>query len=134
MGRLIDPLHRDLFISWAGLPPDAPGIEALDAWEFHAYERGGETQAVAAVQGTEIHFAIAPHWRRRLICRQRTREFLAPLFERFGYLTTRSIPSQENNVFLSRLGFIETWNDGKYSHWMMCELPFENLLGNIASA
>lgn len=113
-----------LFVQWTGLPADDPALREFEAWEFHPYERGGEIQAIAAMQGTEIHFAIAPNWRRILICRQRTREFLAPLIDRFGFLTTRSISIDLNHRFLSRLGFNKTWDDGKCSHYMLTELPF----------
>lgn len=113
-----------LFVAWTSLPPEY--ANALVDWEFHAYERGGEVQAIAALDGTEIHFAIAPDWRHKVIARRRTQEFLAPLMERRGFLTTRAEPIETNHRFLSRLGFEKTWNDGQFDHYILIELPFGN--------
>ena len=108
-------------------------MPALDSWEFHSYEQDGEVQAIAAIQGTEIHFAIAPNWRHRVIARRRTRSFLAPLFERLGFLTTRSEPSAQHHEFLSRIGFNKTWHDGRFDHYMLTELPFGTVQNDSAT-
>ena len=80
--------------------------------------------AAACMSGSEIHFAIAPEWRHRVIARLRAREFLAPLFDVHGFLTTRTEPNKPHHRFLERMGFMRTWNDGIHDHYMMTELPF----------
>ena len=111
------------FAEWAGIDPTPEVTASLrDAWTLHPYAVDGEIRAIAAMSGSEIHFAVAPEWRRRLILRGRTREFLAPLMERHGFLTTRAEPAQRK--FLERIGFSFTWNDGRWDHYMLCELPF----------
>jgi len=90
-------------------------------------EIDGETAGVAALDGTEIHFVLAEGWRGRGITRARTREFLAPLLARRGYLTTRAInPRPQQREFLERLGFRRTWTqqDGT-EHYMLTCLPFD---------
>jgi ribosomal protein S18 acetylase RimI-like enzyme len=112
---------RRLFVAWSSLPADAP----LADWDFVPYERNGRIDALAATKGTEIHFAVAPEQRGRLIQRARTREFLRPLFERRGYLTTRSLTSdQRSAAFLTRLGFMRTAEIHGVDHWMLTALPF----------
>lgn len=113
-----------LFALWAGLPVGGPTLEARDGWEFHPYMRDGQAQAIAAVHGAEIHFAVSPDWRHKVIARQRTQEFLAPLLGRLGFLTTRAVPSEKNHHFLSRLGFVKTQHDGRFDHYMLTDLPF----------
>lgn len=109
-----------LFAAWAELPP---GTE-LQAWTFTPYERAGKVVAIAAMDGPEIHFAIAPDARHTVIARHRTAEFLAPLFERHGYLSTRTVPGAPQRDFLTRLGFRFTWNSGAFDHYMLSALPW----------
>ena len=113
------------FAEWAGLDLTPVVADSLrDAWTLHPYMVGDEVRALAAMSGAEIHFAIAPQWRHRTIARQRTRDFLAPLFEVHRFLTTRTEPDEKHHRFLTRLGFERTWSDGKYDHYFMHELPF----------
>ena len=126
------------FIEWSGLEPTPEVIGGLARdWTMHPHIVGGEVRAIAAVSGSEIHFAISPAWRHRVIARHRAREFLAPLFNKYGFLTTRAEPSDNHIAFLSRLGFQRTYFDGKVDHFMLCALPFEKqavLLGAKPSA
>jgi hypothetical protein len=59
-----------------------------------------------------------------VIARHRTREFLAPIFAKFGMLTTSALPEANADKFLTRLGFEKTWSDGVADHYMMTALPF----------
>lgn len=106
------------FKAWGGLPPDL----SLDAYRFIPYEQGGVVRAIAALDGTEIHFAVHPAYRHRVITRHRTRAFLAPLLEECGFLTTRALPG--HRAFLTRLGFRFTWNNGRFDHFMLSALPW----------
>lgn len=111
---------EESFKAWCGLPR---GLQ-LDARRFVPYEQGGVVRAIAALDGTEIHFAVHPSYRHRVIARHRTRAFLAPLLEEFGFLTTRAEPGIRNYSFLTRLGFCFTWNDGRLDHYMLSALPW----------
>jgi len=114
------------FAAWAGLPLTQDVIAGLQAgWTFHPYEQDGEIRAIAAMSGTEIHFAIAPAWRHRVIARHRTRAFLAPLMAVHGFLTTRTEPDPKQHRFLERIGFVLTWNCGRYNRYILTALPFE---------
>ena len=113
------------FATWAGIEPAPAALESLRAdWTLHPYTVDGEVRAIAAMSGSEIHFAIAPRWRHRVIARQRTRCFLDPLLAVHGFLTTRSERGSRHHQFLSRIGFELTWFDGKLHHYMMTALPF----------
>ena len=107
-----------MFEQWSNMP-----YNSLDSWEFHPYQVESIVKAIAAIQGTEVHFAIDPDWRNQVIRRSNTREFLAPLIGRRGYLTTRSVAGQHSK-FLSRLGFVLTRTDGAVDYYMMTDLPF----------
>ena len=111
---------RAEFEQWASLEHgEIDGSE----WEPVGHREAGELVAVAMLKGTEIHFAVKPSWRRRLIQRDRTRAFLAPLMERAGFLSTRSVDETARD-FLNRLGFVPTWREGRIQHYMLCGLPF----------
>ena len=110
---------RTAFESWAGMPPGS-----MLGWRFVEYAPAGQVQAVAAIQGTEIHFAVAPERRHRVIARQRTRDFLRPIFDSIGFLTTRVVRGDARADFVRRLGFVPTWSDDTMDHFMMTELPF----------
>ena len=97
---------------------------SMDGWEFTPYPNDGEARAIAALHGTEVHFCVAPEWRHKVIARRRTREFLRPMFERRGYLTTRAVQGAETHSFLTRIGFVPTWENGNVTHYMLTELPF----------
>ena len=111
-------MTQALFEQWTGMP-----AASLDGWTLHPHQIDGAIRAIAAMQGTEIHFAVAPYWRRRLIQRKNTRDFLAPMMAHRGYLTTRAEAGQHRE-FLTRLGFTMTRTDGAVDYYMMTELPF----------
>lgn len=111
-----------LFALWASV--DAEAL-AVAGWIFHPLWVGQELAAIAAMRGTEIHFASAPTWRRRLITRRRTRQFLEPLYDKWGFLTTRAAPDAHDQIrFITRLGFELTSGGKLINHYMLSELPF----------
>lgn len=88
-------------------------------WEIHRSRCGGCT---AALRGTEIHVEFA---RRGVIARRTVREFLGPLIEREGFLTTRVERDDQNSSdFVGRLGFAPMWSDSDYTYYILTELPF----------
>lgn len=101
-------------------------LQLLHECEAVPYYQDGKVVAAAARLGTEIHFAVDAAVRRRLITRKRAREFLQPLLENFGFLTTRLLLDRAGQQkFIERIGFKKTWSDGKYNYFMLTDLPFE---------
>ena len=96
-----------------------------NGWEAVPYHLGSDLAAVGLLSGTEIHFKVMDGFRHR-ITRNRTREFLAPLMERHGYLTTRTpLGDAVSRKFIERLGFFDTWSDDTYTYFLLTALPFE---------
>lgn len=105
----------------------AGGVDAsiFDDWEVIPGYIHGEHAATAILNGTEIHFALVPQFRGSAVLRQRTREFLRPMFERMGFLTTRVVlTAKEQRQFVERVGFKPTWCDTIFQYYMLSELPF----------
>lgn len=118
-------MEVETFAKWAEIDASPEVLESLRSeWTIHPLKINSIEVAAACMSGSEIHFAIAPEWRHRVIAKLRTQEFLRPLFEIHGFLTTRAIPNAKHDRFLTRMGFMRTWNDGIHDHYMMTELPF----------
>lgn len=114
-----EELLRPLFDQSEEVPP-------LDGWDLVPGYIDGQHAATAMLRGPEIHFGVAPSFRRRAVLRQRTREFLAPLLARHGYLTTRVlVTSRDKQAFVQRVGFKPTWSDGTFQYYLLGQLPFE---------
>jgi hypothetical protein len=97
-----------------------------DPWQEMFYEKDGQRVARLMHVGTEVHFEILPEYRHKVIFRDVTREFLKPVFDKQGFLTTKALVDDVvNQRFVRRLGFVETWSDGIYRYYMMTALPFE---------
>ncbi|MBS0506587.1 MAG: hypothetical protein JSR53_04295 [Proteobacteria bacterium] len=95
---------------------------AAPDWEVHEYRPGGVLAGFGMLKGTEFHcclFAGAGFNRRAM------REFLRPLFERRGFLTTRVAHGDlANQRFNKVFGFERTWSDEQFHYFLMAELPF----------
>lgn len=107
---------------------DAAGTRdasVFDGWEVVPGFIDGTHAATAVVNGTEVHFAVVPALRRRAINRRRAQEFVAPLLERHGFLTTRvRLTSESSKQFVERVGFKPTWSDGFFQYYLLGHLPF----------
>lgn len=105
--------------------------EAVDqavrnGWDIHTYTRDGKVAAYAMVRGTEIHVKVYEAFRYRIIHRVATQEFLRPIFDRHGFLTTRVLQGdEESRRFVERVGFKMTWEDDNFRYFMLTALPFE---------
>lgn len=98
----------------------------LNGWDVVDYFEQAQCVASALVKGPEIHVTIAPEWRGRALSRRRTREFLAPLFARHGYLATRVLHDKKDaQAFVVRIGFKKTWEDAMFAYFELRTLPFE---------
>lgn len=101
-------------------------LQILHNWTAVPGYVDGQLVAAMAHFGTEVHFAISKDYRGKTINRRRTREFLRPLFDEKGFLTTRiQIGDVKPRRFVERIGFKHTWSDAKYDYFILDELPFE---------
>ncbi len=81
-----------------------------DGWNVVSWGKGSLIYA-----GTEIHMEGFG------FTRQRVKELLGPIFEKFGFLTTR-LEFDEDTRFVDRLGFEPTWRDENYQYYILTEL------------
>lgn len=101
-------------------------MQIVHDWDVTPGYVDGELVAAIIHMGTEVHFAIAKNARGRTINRRRTREFLKPLFDQKGFLTTRLLHDRDGQRhFIERIGFKKTWSDKDFNYFMLTELPFE---------
>ena len=96
-------------------------IEKLleQGWTREVSRCGG---CVAAMRGTEIHVQFT---RPGVISRRAVREFLQPLIEREGMLSTRVFRDDEvGDRFVRRIGFKPSWSDSYFKYYALTALPF----------
>jgi len=92
---------------------------ANGGWRREQTPCGG---CIAALKGTEIHVHFT---RKGVITRRVVQNFLGPLLDELGYLTTRcNTGDAVTKRFLTKLGFEPTWSDGQYEFFMLARLPF----------
>lgn len=96
-----------------------------DGWETRPIEWAGVHYGDIMLQGNEIHVAISPDHRLRCWSRRRVRQFVAGLLSEKHFLTTRSVPGDDTELFIRRLGFVLTNEDENYRWWWLDWLPFE---------
>jgi len=97
-----------------------------EGWTEKVHRVEGGDAARLLCCGSEVHFEIAPEFRGRVIFKNVTRSFLAPLFDLYGFLTTR-VPrgNEKDSGFVERIGFQRTWEDQEIVYYMLTALPFE---------
>ena len=96
----------------------------FQGWDVVPGYINGQHAATAVIKGSEVHFGLVPGFRHR-ITRGRVRGFLQPLLDRHGFLTTRILlSSQDKRRFVERVGFMPTWNDGKFQYYLLGNLPW----------
>ena len=99
---------------------------SFEGWELIPGYIDQKHGCTAILKGNEIHFGIKKEFRKKLIQRKRTREYLQPLLERKTFLTTRIVLKDlYKQRFVERLGFRKTWADDIFNYYMMTKLPFE---------
>ena len=100
-------------------------IEAARAepgWEVFEHWQDGRLMGFSMLKGTEYHCQLEPGFK---LSRRVMREFLEPLFNRHGFLTTRVPVGDEANERFNRVfGFERTWSDERFHYFLMAELPF----------
>lgn len=103
----------------ASAEADLDSLFANGEWRREQTKCGG---CIAALKGTEIHVHFT---RPGVITRRVVREFLGPLLDELGFLTTRCVVGDASTIrFLTKLGFEPTWSDGHYEFFMLTRLPF----------
>lgn len=95
-----------------------------DGWEvLRHFSADGQLDGAAALKGTEFHCQLVEGFRMN---RADMREFLRPLFERHGFLTTRVAHEDMANQRFNRVfGFEKTWSDETFHYYILTALPFE---------
>lgn len=95
-------------------------------WSETFLMKDGQVAARLMHAGCEVHFEVLPEFRHRVIFRGVAQEFLRPLFEEFGFLTTKvPVLDDKNRRFVTRMGFQHTWSDADHDYFMLTALPFE---------
>lgn len=91
-------------------------------WEVFEHRQGGELSGVAILRGTEFHCQLLQGFKLR---RSEMREFLRPMFDRHGFLTTRVRHEDTANQRFNRaFGFERTWSDDRFHYFILSKLPF----------
>lgn len=101
---------------------DLNAARCVPGWQVVEYRPAGHLAGFGMLRGTELHvqlFAGAGFNRAAM------REFLRPMFERHGFLTTRTALQDAANQRFNRVfGFAHTWSDAQFHYFLMAELPF----------
>ena len=98
------------------------GPESLDGWKVQVAQRDGRDVAFFISRGTEVHMlAFEPG----AMSRKNILAHLTPVFEEYGYVTTRVPVTETDHKLRQVLGFTETWRDAQFSYWALSELPFQ---------
>ena len=95
-----------------------------EAWEVvKHFDDQGKLDGIAIQKGTEWHCQLADGFKLR---RADMREFLRPMFEKHGCLTTRvPVADSANQRFNRVFGFKKTWSDDLFHYYILTALPFE---------
>jgi hypothetical protein len=91
-------------------------------WKRQVATRDGKDVAVVLTKGTEIHFVSLDE--KRAMTRKNTLEFLKPIHDEFGYVTTRVPIAETNHRLREILGFQYQWSDENFSYWILHDLPW----------
>lgn len=101
---------------------DMQAAKGIPGWELIGYRPEGVLSGFALLKGTELHCQL---FENSGFNRSEMREFLRPMFERHGFLTTRvPIADLANQRFNKLFGFKRTWSDSKFHYFLMARLPF----------
>lgn len=96
--------------------------KAMPDWEVFEHHQDGQLAGFAILKGTEFHCQLFAGFRLK---RKEMREFLRPLYERNGFLTTRVAHADlANQRFNKVFGFERTWSDDTFHYFLMNDLPF----------
>ena len=97
---------------------------SAEGWDVvKHFDDNGNCDGIAIQKGTEWHCQLLDGFK---LGRTDMREFLRPMFEKHGHLTTRvRIEDAGNQRFNKVFGFKKTWSDGVFNYYILTALPFE---------
>lgn len=96
---------------------------SLDGWTVAQAFRAGEPVGYVITKGPEIHMLAMSD--KKAMSRRNILEFLQPLLDTHGYVTTRVPLSETDHRLRIKLGFQRTWQDANYSYWALTSIPYE---------
>ena len=98
----------------------------LKDWNIVSVEADGRHAATVIVKGTEIHIALAEGYKPKTCKRGVIKQFLKPLFDEYGFVTTRVAHHRlKEKRFVERVGFKPTWGDTEFQYYLLGSMPFE---------
>lgn len=74
-------------------------------------------------RGAEIH--ILPLAEKKAMSRRNILEALEPIFNEYGYATTRVPIGTKDHKLREHLGFKETWRDERFIYFTATQLPYQ---------
>jgi hypothetical protein len=104
----------------------AQAREMLEGYECVPYVENGEHMATLIKKNAEVHFAGFKQYRGKgYITRRRLREFLQPILDKEGFLTTK-LAEGEPDKFITKLGFVEVGRSTSHRVFMLTSIkPLE---------
>lgn len=101
-------------------------LQYLKDWDVTPVEMDGQHAVTVIAKGSEIHLAVVSGYKPRACQRRAIKGFLKPLFERYGFITTR-VPHHRlvQKRFVERVGFKPTWKDENFEYYLLASMPFE---------
>jgi hypothetical protein len=95
----------------------------LDGWTIQTAQRAGVDVGFVITRGPELHMLSISE--RRAMSRRNIIDAIAPVLDKFGYVTTRVPVTETNHKLRLALGFVRSWSDANYSFWVATELPYQ---------
>lgn len=96
---------------------------SLNEWSIHPFYEGQTLMGCAFTLGTEFHCRLLPGFK---LNRSMMREFMRPLFDKYGFLTTRvEHGDTANRRFNKVFGFVPTWADETHQYFILTSIPFD---------
>lgn len=107
---------------WAQIEPDVymtkgQFVRGLDDWEIKDYRIDGALAFVTLTQGPEIHYTTFGIGRLSIAM---IRGWVAPIIERYGYATTKTLKSEPRQHRLNiRIGATVCGEDEFFTHYRL---------------
>lgn len=95
-------------------------------WNAIAIQDEDQHVGTVITKGCEVHIALVDGYRPKASKRRIIKQFLQPLFDEHGYVTTRIMHSRLNEKkFVERVGFTPAWKDENFQYYFLGVMPFE---------
>jgi hypothetical protein len=100
--------------------------EYLKDWDAIAIQDEDQHVGTLIAKGCEIHIALVEGYQPKSSKRRIIKQFLQPLFDEHGYVTTRIRHSSlKEKRFVERVGFTPSWKDADFQYYFLGVMPFE---------